>query len=212
MYKEVKSGEIEVNNTKELNEKLEDLVKDPSLNKPSEEETLEAQKEFNKAAKNFTTKMYKIGEIKEAQEFSDYILHFMNNRFFWQKEAWMGAIKLVEELKASEIIFKGNKKKGIEIGYQALEFVFFALSNPGGIGLQAAEDFESENEIFLRVIKVIGDQLEEARKTLKEVHFLQEKWGAMSQGFYFEIEPPAEEELNEKIPEGVIEEPNEEKK
>lgn len=208
MYKEIKPGEIEVKKTENLTEKLEDLTKDPSFNKPSKEETLKTQKEFNKAAKNFTTKMYKIGEVEEAQEFNDYMLHFMNNRFLWQKEAWMGTIKLVEELKASEIIFKGNKKKGIEIGYQALEFIFFALSNPGGIGFQAAIDFESENEIFLRIIKVVGDQLEEARKILKEVQVLQEKWGAMSQGFYIEVEPPEDE----KLPEGVIEEPNEKKK
>jgi|AntAceMinimDraft_10_1070366.scaffolds.fasta_scaffold19673_3 hypothetical protein len=205
--KKIKQGDIEVNNTDEF-EKLEDLVKDPSLNKPSKEETLGAQKDFEKAAKNFTVKMYKIGEVKEAQEFNDFILHFINNRFFWQKEAWMGTIKLAEELKASEIIFKGNKKKGIEIGYQALEFVFFALSNPGGIGLQAAIDFESENEIFVRVIKAIGDQLEEARKTLKEVQFLQEKWGAFSQGFYLDVEPAGEE----KLPDGVEEEPVEENK
>lgn len=212
MYKEIKPGEIEVNKGENLTEKkLEDLTKDPSFNKPSEEETLETQKEFNKAAKNFTTKIYKIGEAKEAQELNDYILHFMNNRFLWQKEAWMGTIKLVEELKASEIIFKGNKKKGIEIGYQALEFIFYALSNPGGIGLQAALDFESENKIFLRILKIIGDQLEEAREILKKVQFLQEKWGAMSQGFYLEVEPPKDKDINEELPKGVTEEPNEKK-
>lgn len=212
MYKEIKPGEIEVNKGENLTEKkLEDLTKDPSFNKPSEEETLETQKEFIKAAKNFTTKIYKIGEAKEAQELNDYILHFMNNRFLWQKEAWMGTIKLVEELKASEIIFKGNKKKGIEIGYQALEFIFYALSNPGGIGLQAALDFESENKIFLRILKIIGDQLEEAREILKKVQFLQEKWGAMSQGFYLEVEPPKDKDINEELPKGVTEEPNEKK-
>ena len=210
--KEIKLGEIEINNTEEFDEKLEDLVKDPSLNKPSKKEILEAQKDFEKAAKEFTIKMYQIGKIEEAQEFYDYILHFIRNRFLWQKEAWMGTIKLVEELEAAAIIFKGNKEKGIEIGYQALEFIFFALSNPGGIGLQAAKDFEAENEIFLKIIKAIGEQLDEARKTLKEVQFLQEKWGCFSQGFYLEQKDSVlreDEELLEEVEEEHLEEKEE---
>jgi len=206
MSEETKIGEIEINKTS-LGETLADLVKDPSLNinKPSDEEVLEAQKEFEAAAKAFTVKMYSVGTAEEATEFCEYINHFIRNRFFWQKEAWMGTIKLSEEVEVAENLIKVDKTKSLELGYQALEFVFWALSNPGGLGLQAAKDFEQENEIFIRVASAAGNQLEEARAALKEIEFLQQKWGAMAQGFYLEIEPPEEE-----LPEGVDEDIKEE--
>jgi len=208
---EVKQGEMEINNIKELTDELGELVKDPSLNKPSPEETLGAQKDFEAAAQAFTVKQYKIGTPEDAQELTDYMLHFMRNRFMWQKEAWMGTIKLVEELEASEVLFKDNKELGLEVGYQALEFMFYALSNPGGIGLQSAKDFETENEVFIKLATAVGDQTEEARKALKDIEFLQQRWGAMAQGFYLEVEPGPDEELpgEEDLPEGVEEEPSE---
>jgi len=195
----VKPGEVEISNTKELTEKLSDLVKDPSLNKPSNEEVEEAKKEFEEAAKEWSVKTYKIGAPEQAQEFYDYIIHFIRNRFLWQKEAWMGVIKLVDELGLSEKVFKGQKDKSLELGYQALEFTFYALSNPGGIGLQSAKDFEEENEIFIKVATVVGEQLEAARERLKEIEFLQQKWGAMAQGFYLEVEPEPEKEVTKDV-------------
>ena len=190
---------------------MAELTKDPSLNlnKPSEEEIVAAQKEFEEAAKTFTIKTYPIGKPEEAEEFYNYLIHFINNRYLWQKEAWMGTIKLVEELESSAGLFRSEKDKSLLVGYQALEFVFFALSNPGGLGLQAAKDFEEENDIFIRVATAAGDQLEQARSSLKEIEFLQQKWGAMAQGFYLEIEPKPDEDLPEGAEE-FIEDPVEE--
>lgn len=189
-------AELEINNTEELNEKLNEIAKDPSLNKPTEEETAQAKEEFEKASKKWAETLYKIGEPKDAQEICDYILLFLEKRFLWQKDAWMGVIKLTEELKAAEATFKGKKNKSLEMGYQALEFVYYILSNPGGIGLQSALDFEEEREMFVKVALLVEEQLEGARKALKEVEFLQQRWGAMSQGFYLEVEPGPEDEEN----------------
>ena len=209
MSEEVKQGEIEINPSN-LGETIAELVKDPSLNinKPSDAEVAEAQKEFEKAAQNFTIKQYSISKPENAQEFTDYIRHFIENRFLWQKEAWMGTIKLSEELDAAEGLFKADNTKGLQFGYQALEFVFYALSNPAGIGLAQAKGFEEENEMFIKVASACGEQLEGARAALKEIEFLQQKWGAMAQGFYLEVEPEEEEEL----PDGVEEAPEDAEK
>lgn len=192
-------GELEINSTQELNEQLGKLTNDPSLNKPSEEEIEAAKKEFEDAAKAFGGKMYQIGETEDAQKFYDYIIHFIRNRFMWKKDEWMGIIKLVEEIEASEVLFKGKKDKGFEIGYQALEFVYYALTNPGGIGLQSAKDFEAEKELYVTVATEVGKQLEGARNTLKDIEFLQQKWGAAAQGFYLEMEPEEKEDEKEEV-------------
>ena len=195
MSEEIKQGEIEITSTEELNKKISELTKDPSLNKPSEEEIEQAKVEFEEAVKDWKAgKSYEIGKPEQAQEIYDYITHFIRNRFVWQKDAWLGVIKLSEELQAAEELFKGKKNAPLVIGYQALEFVYYAFTNPGGIGLQSALDFEQENELFAKSATAIAEQLETARADLKNLEFLQQRWGAMSQGFYLEIEPPADED------------------
>lgn len=189
-------AELEINNNEDLQKQLKNIVNDPSINKPSEEEVVQAQKEFEEAAKEWSTTNYQIGKPEEAQEICDYLNHFLRNRFLWQKDAWMGVIRLTDELKSAEVSFKGKTDKSLELGYQALEFTYYVLSNPGGIGLQAALDFESEHEIFIKTALAVESQLESARKRLKEVEFLQQRWGAMAQGFYLELEPELDSELN----------------
>ena len=186
-------AEIEINNNEELREKLNELIQDVSLNKPTEKEVEEAKKEYEDAANKWASTVYKIGKPEEAQEFCDYIKHFLMNRFLWYKEAWMGVIKLTEELNAAENVFKVQKNKGLELGYQALEFTLYAFSNPGGVGLQAALDFEQENELYSKILTQLGELVKDARKTLKDVEFLQQKWGAYTQGFYYEKEDLVEE-------------------
>jgi len=192
-------AELEINNSEELNKQLKNIVEDPSINKPSEEEVAEAKAEFDKAKTEWENTVYKIGKPEDAQELCDYLAHFLRNRVLWQKDAWMGVIKLSEELKTAETLFKGKKDAHFELGYQALEFSYFALSNSGGVGLQSAIDFESEAQLFIKLALALEEQLQEARKKLKEIEFLQQRWGAMAQGFYLEMEPEEPEEE----PEGV---------
>jgi len=195
------TGELEINNSQELTDKLNEIIKDPSINKPTEEEVAKAKEDFDNAGKAWANGIYKIGEPSEAQELCDYIKHFLANRFFWQKEAWMGAIKLNEELNATELLFKGKKDANLEMGYQALEFTFYVLTNPSGVGLKSALDFEEEHEIYIKTLTAVGTQLESARKSLKEIEFLQQRWGAMAQGFYLEVEEPDTEEDPEQFEE-----------
>ena len=109
------------------------------------------------------------------------------------------------------------------LGYQALEFSYFSLINPGGVGLQTAQDFESEADQYLPILEEISVTLEKARKQLKDIEFLREKFAAMTQGFYLEREDSVEIEgveqkvyseeellelsLNTKVEEPLAEEP-----
>lgn len=182
------STKLEINTVKKLDEKLSKAIKD-SKNKPSDEEVKEAQEKFEEASKNFSIKSWNIGESKDAQAHIDYLNHFVANRLFWTKNGWMGVIKIDEELTDAENFIKTNTNSPLKLGYQAIEFIFYSLQNPGGIGLQAAKDFEGENKLYAKMFDAIGDQVKEARKELKEIQILQDQYGAMAQGFYLEIEP-----------------------
>ena len=184
-------AELEINNVKELKEELEKVVKD-NPNKPTEEEIKAAAYEFEYASKTFPTKLWEIGTVEKARAFCDYLTHYVRNRLFWTKNGWMGVVKLDEELRAAEILLNG--KEPLKLGYQALEFVYYSLMNPGGVGLQSAQDFESEAENYLPLMEEVSISLQKARTEFKLIQFLQDKYTAMQQGFYLEIEPAEEEE------------------
>ena len=182
--------EISINNVGKLDEKLASAINETdSDNKPTEEEIKQAEEEFNLAANTFNTKKWDIGEVKESKELIDYLYHFLNNRFFWQENAWMGVIKFNEELEEAEKFIEEKKGNAhLKLGYQALEFLYFMLKKPGGMGLNEAMSFEAENEKYVKIFDYAADVLKEARDEIKEIQFLQDKMTAMKQGFYLEVE------------------------
>ena len=60
--------------------------------------------------------------------------------------------------------------------------------NPGGIGLESAKNFEAEGEQYLPLMEAVSLALQKAREELKEIQFLQDRYAAMQQGFYYEKE------------------------
>lgn len=161
--------------------------------KPSKKEIEVVKKEFENAKIKWETTLWEIGTIEKGQKYIDYLKQYINNRFLWTQNAWMGVIKLETELYATEIVFKKNASKPPKIGYQALEFIFFAFQNSGGIGIQSAKDFEAENELYSEMFDFIGKSLEKARKKLENINFLKDKYAAFQQGYYYEKEPTDEE-------------------
>ena len=184
-------AELEINSAEEAIEAIKKIDPDNKLPKPTDEEKKVAYEEFAKAVSDFNNKAFEIGTPEKMREVADYLLSFNEKRVFWTKQGWMGVIKLNEEIRATR-----DKAVGIPftLGYQALEFTYFALTNVGGIGLTTALEMEKEALIYGEVTELVGAQLEAARNELKEIQFLQEKWAAYEQGFYYEREPVVSEE------------------
>jgi hypothetical protein len=186
-------AEIDVKNI----EDIEEILSDPSINKPTEAEINEATKEFNSKAAAFNKKAFKIGPAKKADAIYDFVLDFLENHVYWTKNGWMGVLKMYEELTATR---KNKKEKdAFVVGYQGLEFLFYALSNPGGTGLESAKSIEKIADIYIETLEYAAKKLEAGRKELEDIQFLQEKVTAMQQGFYLEKEDGVEidgEEVN----------------
>jgi len=174
--------EIDVKNIKDV----EEILNDPSINKPTEDEVNAATKEFNKMAAAFNKKQFKIGTPKKAGAIYDFIIKFFENHVYWTKNGWMGVLKMHEEL--TETRKNRKEKDAFQVGYHGLEFLFFALSNPGGNGIESARAIEKYADIYIETMELASKKLEEARKELEAVQFAQEKVTAMQQGFYLEKE------------------------
>jgi len=198
MSKEIEEKGIEVKDIKEAQEKIAELQKDSSVNKPTEDEINEAVKIFNEQAADFNSKLFEIGTPEKAEEIYDFMLEFLEKYVYWTKQGWMGVLRMDEELK----IRKKERKEGdpFEVGYQALEFMFYMLTNPGGTGLKTAKAIDKVKELYGEILDSTGKKLEEARAQLKEIQFLQDKVTAMQQGFYLEREDGVAEEENLDFP------------
>jgi hypothetical protein len=48
---------------------------------------------------------------------------------------------------------------------------------------------ESEAKQYSSILELVSKQLETARQELKDIQFMQERWAAAEQGFYYEREP-----------------------
>ena len=185
------SKEIEVKDFAEAQQKIAELNKDASLNKPSPEEVEQAAIEFDEAKKEFESRKFEIGTADQAESIYDFIINFMENHVYWTKNGWMGVLRMHEELVES----KKNYKRGdvFAVGYQALEFMFYAITNPGGSGLASAQAVEKVADLYAEVIEMTGTVLEKTRVELKDVQWLGDKAAAMAQGFYMEKEDGTQE-------------------
>ena len=188
---ETTAPEIQINNVKELDQKLADaIVNNP--NKPTEEEVEAAKIAFEEASKEFGIKSWDIGKPEDGERNVQYLIHFINNRIFWTEKGWMGVIKMMEEAKDAEKFIKANPGLPLKLGYQALEFMIYSLQKPGGYGYESAKALHDESQDYARVFDAIAEQVMNARGELKEIQILQDQYAAMQQGFYLEVEPSPE--------------------
>lgn len=207
--KEFKKEEprLEVNKIKNIVKDAKEVDKknqSDNNNKPTDEEIQSAQNDFESAAADFSKYKWDICQSENAQKLINYALNFVHNKIYWTKNSWMGVIKFKEELDEAQQLLSNKEIDTFKMGYQAIEFGFYSLSNPGGIGYESAKKMESDNDVFVELLEGFGTALEDARARLEDVNFLQGRWASMSQGFYFEqedgVEQSKKQESNTKDP------------
>ena len=168
-----------------------------ALPKPTPEEIAQYKEDFEKSLEDFHATRWDLADAKGAfasQEVAMFLLDYMKRFAMWSKNGWMGMIKMDEEIKAAQKAI--TDEVPFSLDYQGIEFCAYMLLNPGGIGLQTALDFESIADKYAKVSMTVAKQQEDARKTLKEIAWKQERYAAAEQGFYLsELEPEVEHEV-----------------
>jgi len=163
-----------------------------NTNKPTPEEIEEAELKYQEISAEFTAKEYEIGGVEHANDVYNFFINYIENHVMWTKNGWMGVIKLNDEIIQKYEEFKKNPESVFTLGYQALEFTMFMLSNPGGIGLNSAKSIERMSDIYIFIMEEVSNKLDGARAQLKDIQFAYDRWISMQQGFYLEREDSLE--------------------
>jgi len=194
-------AELEVTNIEDAKEKLKEIDPEGKLNKPTPEEVNQFKLDFQDAMKSFDERRWDISEPGRfgANDVGMYLLDYIKNFALWKNTEWMGLIKMEEEVIKSMSF--ADASTGLNFSYQALEFCAYMLTNPGGTGIELAKKFEAQADKYSKVAIVVGTRIDEARKQLKEIQFLQDVYLASEQGFYLsrdDIDPSTGEIMFEK--------------
>lgn len=176
----------------EVNKVEQPVTTTTELKKPSPEEVAEVKLEFDNANALFATTKWEVGKREDAEKYIDFLLNYLNKFVYWSKNGWMGVIKFDEELREIKSKLVDDK---FTLSYQAIEFGLYALSNPAGIGLDAAKEIKEKSELYIELFEIFSQLVDDTRKELKRIEQLQQKWAVYEQGYYYEIEP-ADDEMN----------------
>jgi len=174
----------------------DDVEETKEMRKPTPEEVEKYKNDFQESLKDFENRRWRISEPGEfgINDVGLYLVDFIHKYAHWSKTEWMGIIKMEDEIQKA--MKMSDPSVGIALNYQALEFCAFMLANPGGTGLELAKEFEKQADKYAKLGMLIGAQVEEARKQLKELQFKQERYGAACQGFYLEDLLPKDPSTN----------------
>ena len=167
-----------------VNDELIGSSKDKAfVNKPTEEEIEQFKLNFENAVKDFESTKYQIGDESTASKYIDFLIDYVTYDACWAKSAWMGIIKLEQELQE----IKKSDESVLNVSFQALQFILYILSNPSGTGLESAKRIEAVANILTELFEIVDKLSKDATVVLKEIQHKQDIVSAALQGFYLEL-------------------------
>lgn len=158
--------------------------------KPTQDDIDRFKGEFETQVEAFRNITFNIVEKEELNilDAAKFLLDYNANKVTWSKDLWQGIIKFNEFIKDQIKQIENNGQKDIQFTYQPLEYIYFVLSNPSGIGLASALEFEENIGIFAEIYDQLENQVLTSRQMLQEIELAQQHWAAAEQGFFLEVE------------------------
>ena len=109
----------------------------------SDEFLQEAKKDFQEQYQNQT---YKLADPETALRTAEFLKNFNEKHNTWEKGSWRGIIMFNKVITQHIADLTMNTDKAFEIDYSTLIFLYNAMANPHGIGLESARQMaEMEN-------------------------------------------------------------------
>lgn len=163
--------------------------------KPTPEEIEKAKEEFSKIYKEFNEKTFTIADKVDSLRVVKFLKEYNKDQVLWEKDAWKGVILFDEwcdDMIKHHQALKEQQKEDLLIGYQPLEYLYWILTNPHGVGLKSAKWFKTNIEFYISIFENVEGAVIDARNQLKFVERAQQKWAAYEQGFYIDFEDEGE--------------------
>lgn len=151
---------------------------------PTEEEVEAAKTEFESRAKALQDKKdYLIADKENALRVAKFMKEFIENGF-WTQRFFVGVTNF-SALIDTFIKECEEDPKDLVLEYGPLQFAFLMFENYAGVGLSAAKHMAEIWNEYVPIYDTLRGHVEYYNKEAKEIDKCKQKWGFMSQGYYF---------------------------
>ena len=112
----------------------------------SDEFLQETKKDFQDQVDKYQNQTYKLADPETALRTAEFLKNFNEKHNTWEKGSWRGIIMFNKVITQHIADLTMNTDKAFEIDYATLIFLYNAMANPHGIGLESARQMaEMEN-------------------------------------------------------------------
>lgn len=112
----------------------------------SDEFLQETKKDFQEQVDKYQNQTYKLADAETALRTAEFLKNFNEKHNSWEKGSWRGIIMFNKVINQHIADLTMNTDKAFEIDYSTLIFLYNAMANPHGIGLESARQMaEMEN-------------------------------------------------------------------
>lgn len=113
----------------------------------SDEFLQETKKDFQEQVDKYQNQTYKLADAETGLETAEFLKKFNEKCNTWEKGSWRGILMFNKVINQHIAELTLNTDKAFEIDYSTLIFLYNAMANPHGIGLDSAR-FMAEMENY----------------------------------------------------------------
>ena len=124
----------------------------------SDEFLQETKKDFQEQVDKYQNQTYKLADAETALRTAEFLKNFNEKHNSWEKGSWRGIIMFNKVINQHIADLTMNTDKAFEIDYSTLIFLYNAMANPHGIGLESARqmaEMENYDEINDKALSLI---------------------------------------------------------
>lgn len=152
-------------------------------NEPATEDDVNAAKKaYEDAQTAFNSQTYVIADKPNALRVAKFLKNWNEKYAVWEKDQWVGVVKF-DSLIADYIGKLEAEETDLVVDYNTLIYLDVLMMRPAGRGLESAEEMESMNEEYNKILECVDDRKNEVFEQQRKIRQLQDVWGAATCGF-----------------------------
>lgn len=167
-----------------LQEEMDKVVEVENENRPTEEDIKRFENDFKEAHEKFKNMPeFIISDDEKVLEIAKYVLG-VNRDYVWKNEEFR-AINLFNNIMTEKISkIENGEETAFTLDMNAIQWAYIMFTNYSGRGLECAEKFVKEYDIFTSIRERLHECMGKLQDEANHLQVLQDRLAAAYQGFF----------------------------